>query len=153
MLSNNTKNYGMLYRKRYDIDLTPVTAEYRDKLKGNIPDYDSDIPSGNITINKVDRSNYRIVITASGLPPNGIFSFENVTKMTPHTTTPLLTRGFNGFVSDCNGFATTVLNTKTKPGLIILVNYHTGNDYSMEDGSLSKTYPAILGGLMPYNLD
>ena len=153
LLSNKSQAYETLYKQEYFVNMVPVTKEFRDKLKGNIPNYDQDQPSGMVTIRKMDRNHYKIIIEASGLPPNSVFSFENVIKMTPYTTKPLITTGFNGFVSDYRGVAMKVTNTKIKPGLILLLNYHTGNGITIEDGSPSIIYSAILGGVLPQELN
>ena len=149
IVSNHSQSYQTLYNLEYYVELVPPIKKFREELNGTIPNYNHDIPRGMITIRKLDRDRYKMNITARGLPPNSLFSFDNVIRMTPYTKSPLIDYGFNGFTSDDNGDAVRIVNIKTKPGLMILINYHTGDGLYNTDGTPSIVYPAILAGLLP----
>lgn len=152
IISNHSQSYQTLYNREYYIELVPPTKEFREKLNGIVPDYNHDTPRGMITIRKLDKDRYKMNITAQGLPPNSLFSFDNIISMTPYTKSPLIDYGFNGFTTNQYGDAVRIINIKTKPGLMILVNYHTGDGLYNTDGTTSIVYPAILAGLLPENL-
>ena len=149
IVSNHSQSYQTLYNLEYYVELVPPTTEFREKLNGTIPNYNHDTPRGMITIRKLDKDRYQMNITARGLPPDSLFSFDNIISMTPYTKRPLIDYGFNGFTTDIYGNAVRIINIKTKPGLMILVNYHTGDGFYNTDGTPSIVYPATLAGLFP----
>jgi hypothetical protein len=153
IFKDKTYLYKKLYNREYFTDLITPTQKFRDELQGNIPNFDHSKPKGKMSIRKLDRGSYKLIIEVMDMPINSVFSIENVTKMTPFTSQPFVYNSFNGLLTDKNGMGMKVIHTKNKPALMLILNYHTGDGITNEDNKISSVYKGILTGLFPINLE